>query len=206
VVFTVAGGACSIEGSTVTFDAVGECEVVADQAGDARYRDAPSVSQTITVGAVDPTIIAELVSKVKARKGWYRKPVRVVFTCTEGSAPLTAPCPRPVRLAKNGSDQSVSRSIAAADGGSADVLVVGINIDRKAPKVKVNGVKQGRTYGEKPELKCQVRDTLSGPGTCRVTTRTVDTARPAVKVRYRAVGKDVAGNKRVVRGWYWLRR
>lgn len=206
VVFTVAGAACSIAGAQVTFEAVGECEVTASQAGNAGYFAAPPVSQSITVGVLDPTITAEILSKVPVRQGWYREPVRVVFTCAEGSAPLTAPCPKPVRLRKNGADQSVSRSITAADGGTAAVTVEGINIDRKAPRVKVIGVKRGRTYSEERTVRCEARDGLSGPERCRVTTRVLDSAGPRTKVGYTAVGRDVAGNKRVVEGWYWVRR
>lgn len=208
VLFAVDGGACSIAGARVSFDAVGDCRVIATQSGNGAYFDAQPLSQRIAVAApvVDPTITAELVSEVAAREGWYRKPVRVVFTCAEGSAPLTAPCPAAVVLASDGSDQSVSESIAATDGGSGDVLVVGINIDQQAPRVKLRGVRPGRTYDEKPSVRCRIRDALSGPGTCRVVTREVRTTESLVMMRYRAVGRDVAGNKRVVRGWYWLRR
>lgn len=45
-----AGGACSLAGSVVTFDAAGTCTVSANQDGDANYLPAAPATQTITVG------------------------------------------------------------------------------------------------------------------------------------------------------------
>lgn len=54
VTFTVAtgttGSACSITGTTLSFDHAGTCVVAADQAGNADYTAAPEASQTISVG------------------------------------------------------------------------------------------------------------------------------------------------------------
>lgn len=50
--YSIAGGAsgvCTISGATLSFVAVGDCVVVANQAGDANYDPATAVSQTITV-------------------------------------------------------------------------------------------------------------------------------------------------------------
>jgi hypothetical protein len=43
------GGGCTVSGTSVTFTAPGSCVVVANQAGNARYADAPPVRRTITV-------------------------------------------------------------------------------------------------------------------------------------------------------------
>jgi hypothetical protein len=43
------GGACTLSGTTVTYTAQGSCVVVANQAGNGRYTDAPQVRRTITV-------------------------------------------------------------------------------------------------------------------------------------------------------------
>ena len=54
VTITVAAGSasvCSISGGVVTFDAVGSCELLYDQAGDASFAAAPQVSQSVTVTA-----------------------------------------------------------------------------------------------------------------------------------------------------------
>lgn len=211
VVLMVAGGACSISGARVSFDAVGECRVTASQAGNSAFLDATPVTQTLTVSAaevVNPTITAEVSSTVAPRAGWYRKPVRVEFTCAVGSAPLTTPCPEPVVLDQDGADQAVTRSVAATDGGFGQVTLDGIGIDQRAPRVKVKGVKAHRTYRHWRTVRCTARDSLSGPEPCRTVTRNVPvpgTQGAVMKVKYRAIGKDLAGNKRVVRSWYLLR-
>ena len=43
------GGTCTVSGTTVTYTAAGSCVVVASQAGNGRYADAPQVRRTITV-------------------------------------------------------------------------------------------------------------------------------------------------------------
>jgi len=43
------GGACTLSGTTVTYTAQGSCVIVANQAGNGRYSDAPQVRRTITV-------------------------------------------------------------------------------------------------------------------------------------------------------------
>jgi hypothetical protein len=51
VTFSVSAtnGACVLNGSTVTFQHAGSCVIRAHQAGDADYKDAPSVTQTVVV-------------------------------------------------------------------------------------------------------------------------------------------------------------
>jgi serine/threonine-protein kinase len=43
------GGGCTVSGTSVTFTAPGSCVVVANQAGNARYADAPPVRRTIAI-------------------------------------------------------------------------------------------------------------------------------------------------------------
>jgi hypothetical protein len=47
---------CSISGGVVTFDAVGDCVIDFDQAGDSTYDAAPEVQQSLTVGQGSQTI------------------------------------------------------------------------------------------------------------------------------------------------------
>ena len=59
VTFTVDASAtnvCSIAGSSVTFQGVGNCVIDANQAGNATYNAAPQVQQTFGVGKTDQTI------------------------------------------------------------------------------------------------------------------------------------------------------
>jgi hypothetical protein len=51
VSFSSSTPACSVSGTTVTFDASGACTIDADQAGNADYAPAPQVSQSVTVSA-----------------------------------------------------------------------------------------------------------------------------------------------------------
>jgi len=65
VTFSVApattGSACSITGTTLSFDHAGSCVVVADQGGSADYAAAPEVSQNVTV-ALAPTSLSVVLS------------------------------------------------------------------------------------------------------------------------------------------------
>ncbi len=65
VTFAVApsttGSACSIVGTTLSFDQAGSCVVVADQSGTDDYAAAPEVSQTVTV-ALAPTSLSVALS------------------------------------------------------------------------------------------------------------------------------------------------
>ncbi|NYG06775.1 hypothetical protein BJ986_001262 [Phycicoccus badiiscoriae] len=50
------GSACSISGTTLSFDNAGTCVVVADQGGNADYTAAPQVIQTVTVGLASTSV------------------------------------------------------------------------------------------------------------------------------------------------------
>ncbi|MCW2755868.1 MAG: hypothetical protein JWQ32_3279 [Marmoricola sp.] len=72
VTFTVAdattGAACSISGTTLSFDHAGSCAVAADQAGTADYAAAPEATQTVTVGLA-PTSVSVVLSPGEAASG-----------------------------------------------------------------------------------------------------------------------------------------
>jgi serine/threonine protein kinase len=58
VVFSAGGpGVCAVSGSTVTYTAAGNCVIDANQAGNARYADAPQVQRTIKVSKLPQSII-----------------------------------------------------------------------------------------------------------------------------------------------------
>ena len=60
VVFSVARqrpGVCTVSGTTVTYTAAGNCVIDANQAGNARYADAPQVQRTIKVSKQSQSII-----------------------------------------------------------------------------------------------------------------------------------------------------
>jgi hypothetical protein len=57
VVFSVGGpGVCTLSGSTVTYTGAGNCVIDANQAGNARYADAPQVQRTIEVSKLSQSI------------------------------------------------------------------------------------------------------------------------------------------------------
>ena len=149
----------------------------------------------------DPVIKATVRSAhPKSAAGWYRSPITVTFTCTAKGAPLATACPAPVRIASDGAGRSVTRTIMASDGGTATVVVSGLNLDQRAPKVRVSGIRDGATYGGRaPAARCVASDSLSGVARCRLTWRTV-----GERVSYTATATDRAGNRATVRGSYRL--
>jgi hypothetical protein len=57
VVFSVGGpGVCTVSGSTVTYTAAGNCVIDVNQAGNARYADAPQVQRTIKISKLSQSI------------------------------------------------------------------------------------------------------------------------------------------------------
>jgi hypothetical protein len=132
--------------------------------------------------------------------GWRRGPVTVTFTCTAGSAPLTAPCPAPVVLAVDGVTPVVSRTVSATDGGIATVNVGPIAVDQTAPTVRITHGPGDR--GQPPAtMGCQASDLTSGLASCdvsRVIARSV--------VTDTAVATDAAGNSATTSERYQVRQ
>ena len=160
-------------------------DVVATYAGSATH-----AGSTGSTRRADPTISARVTAAKRVSKhGWYRTPVIVRFTCTAGSAALSGSCPSPVVLGRSGRGQSLQRTIAGADGGSATATVK-VSIDRKAPSLKI------KRKGNK--LRCKAKDSLSGIATCQVRTK----AKAGGVVTWVAKATDRAGNVTTRRGQY----
>lgn len=145
---------------------------------------------TVSGSASHPTITSHLSSKSPENKaGWYRTPVKVSFTCTTDGSPLTAPCPSPVTLSHDGANQTVSRTITTADGGTATARVT-VNIDRTPPSVSIAGVGTNVIYPHSgPAGHCVATDALSGVASCTLT-RSVHGSFET----YTAKATDKAGN------------
>ena len=157
---------------------------------------------TSVTGISNPTITAALTSSApKTSFGWYSAPVTVTFTCTNGSAPLTQPCPSPATLTANGKNRSISRTVTNTDGGSATVTVNHINIDKSAPHVSVLGAHNGHTYKARRQLRASCHDHLSGIARC-----TVHSHRSGHKVTYSAKAVDEAGNVATKTGSYKIKK
>jgi hypothetical protein len=154
-----------------------------------------------TIATADPTITAKVSSAhPKSTYGWYRSRVHIAFSCTEGSAPLTSPCPERKTLIANTTGRSVTRMITATDGGTATVTVAGINIDKTDPHVHVKGAERGHTYAHRRHLHARCNDHRSGVATCKVSSH-----RSGHKVTFHAVARDKAGNVAKTHGYYRIR-
>jgi hypothetical protein len=155
-----------------------------------------------------PVVAPEITAAVTGTRnaaGWYRA-ATVTFTCAEHSAPLTAPCPAPVVLG-DGADQVVTRTVTAADGGTASVEVADLDVDVTVPTVAVAGVATGAVYlGAAPVPSCAATDATSGVASCTlaakrsgevttVTARAVDRAGnvASATVAYRVLTTYVQG-------------
>lgn len=150
----------------------------------------------------DPTITAAVTSARALSHGWYRTPITVTFTCVTNGAPLTAACPAPVTLSRDGGGLSVTRTITSTDGGAATVSVTGLNLDQTAPALRVGGVRNGAVYtGTVPAATCLATDRLSGVASCRIRLITSGEV-----TRFNATAVDRAGNQTVVTGSYRVPR
>lgn len=183
--------------ATLSYTSKGAESVSATYGGDSSFTGSSASTATI-----NPKITATVhSSRHKRRSGWYTGPVTVTFECVAGSSPLLGGCPGPVVLSHNGRAQSVTRTIHAADGGVATVVVSPINIDRDAPRLTVLGVHDGGVYlMPGPNPVCSVRQGVSGLARrCRLTL-----AHHGSVVRYRATAVSNAGVRATVAGSYQL--
>jgi hypothetical protein len=57
VTFSTASTACSVTGTTVTLNSAGSCAIDANQAGNANYEDAPTVTRTFAIGFASQSIV-----------------------------------------------------------------------------------------------------------------------------------------------------
>jgi hypothetical protein len=154
---------------------------------------------SVSTARNDPSITATVTSAhARTPYGWYRSPVTVTFHCTTHGAALTAACPAAVVLRTNAAGLSVTRTIAAADGGTATLVLRGVNIDQSAPSVSVGGVRSGASYnGTAPAATCRGEDALSGIARCTVSKRVSGST-----VTVTAVATDKAGNTRSAHATY----
>lgn len=164
--------------------------VSADYVGSTDYN-----ASSASTSRANPVLSTRVSSSTKARGGWHRTPVTVSFACDAKGGQLTAACPKPVRVTKQGATR-VTRTIRTADGGVATATAT-VKLDRSAPKLAVTGVKAGRSYFDAPKPKCTAKDSVSGLQSCKVSTK-----RSGNRVVVTAKATDVAGNVRTKRVSY----
>ena len=195
-------GGSSVDPSTVTADATYSAETAAQVINGFAFDFAGnrgSDSFTFKLDKTAPSISAsKLPATPDGTNGWYRQPVKVTFTCSDGLSGMAA-CPDPVTLSTNnvaGSPQSVSRTAYDKADNSASAAVGGINIDMETPMLTIGGVTDDAHYslGAVPTPSCSASDSYSGlVGSC---TGSVSGGLPngAGTFTYTATATDKAGN------------
>ncbi|HLO01600.1 MAG TPA: hypothetical protein VK191_00595, partial [Symbiobacteriaceae bacterium] len=127
------------------------------------------VSVTITAGqttslltaldATPPTITATRAPAAN-EYGWTNTAVTVTFSCNDGESGI-ATCTDPVTVTAEGQDQSVTGTATDNAGNTASLTVTGINIDRSAPTLGIEGAR-AYTVDELVQITCTATDMLSG--------------------------------------------
>ncbi len=179
--------------ASLAYTSSGAETVSAVYAGNADY-----LASSASTATTNPVIVATLSSShPESSYGWYSAPVTVSFTCAPGSAPLTAPCPGPVTLSKNGADQAVTKTIHDTDGGIATASVA-VNIDQTKPALTVTGIKNKTSYDAPgpATISCTATETISGlAAPCKLTVKRTETA-----ITWTATATSRAGNTTTVTG------
>ena len=133
-----------------------------------------SATATVVVN-IDTTapMISATVNGAKSAAGWYRGPVTIHYTCSDGLAGI-ATCPADVTVDGEGSNVTVTRTAADHAANTAAATVSGLKIDNAPPTVKFAGATDGSTYtlDKMPAVTCQSSDSASGvaiQATARIT-------------------------------------
>lgn len=172
VVFRVAGqevGTAQLADGTAVLDHVvpaGRARTVSAQ----YVGDAEAAGSEDSLSRQDPSISARVTSsRPRSKAGWYSAPVRIDYTCAPRGAALSSGCPAPDRTARNGAQQSFTKTVSAVDGGLT-TLTTTVDVDQVAPTVALRGVQAGRQYfAHGPNVACVGSDRLSGLASCVVT-------------------------------------
>lgn len=164
----------------------------------ARYlpADGWAPSRSYRYERVPPTLVAERESVApRTRFGWYRAPVTVSWTCTDGSSPVVA-CPEPVTV--DGGVEDLRRTAAGTDGGLAATRDL-VRVDQVAPEVSAQ-----RRPGRAP--RCVAEDALSGVDEClRIIGGSYEDPDGGTRRAFQMVATDRAGNTATVNGSYRVR-
>ena len=124
----------SAEGTALTVTGT-----VADLAGNS----ASVVSAPFNIDRTPPTIDVALSSSLPPTNGWYRAPVAVHFTCSDGGSGV-ATCPPDQQLSAEGAGQPVNGTAIDAAGNSASAAA-SVSIDRTPPTVTLSPPTTGTT-------------------------------------------------------------
>ena len=105
--------ACSLAGSTVSFDNAGTCVIDANQAGDGTFAAAPQVQQTISVGTVSTSVSVT----TSPTSSVFGQPVTATATV---STPVGSPAGS-VQFAVDGTDLGTPVTVSGGTATSADL-------------------------------------------------------------------------------------
>jgi hypothetical protein len=159
----------------------------------------PTATLAIKVDTTDPVVMLTA-DRAPNRNGWYREPVQVTTSATDatsGVAAVSAP--------------DVYGRTTHASGGASDVAgnlrtrTLLVQVDQRAPEVRVLGIEDGETFSSMPNLRTRASD-----GTCASCSGVASTYAEAVRLgkhKYAAVGTalDYAGNDGVDRVVFFIR-
>ncbi|HLO03170.1 MAG TPA: hypothetical protein VK191_08685 [Symbiobacteriaceae bacterium] len=87
-------------------------------------------------------------------------PWKVTFSCNDGESGI-ATCTDPITVTAEGQDQSVTGTATDNAGNTASLTVTGINIDRSAPTLVIEGAR-AYTVDELVQITCTATEMLSG--------------------------------------------
>ena len=132
--------------------------------------------------------------------GWNNEDVTVSFECSDAEG-VIASCSQPVLVSTEGAAQSVTGEVIDGAGNASQLTVSGINIDKTAPSIALNGL---RTYDadEWIAIDCDIVDELSGvaSSSCGVSVPAYTYA--AGEHTITATARDYAGNAATATGTF----
>lgn len=117
---------CTFAGGTVSFVAVGECTIAANQAGNESFNPAPEVTRSWTVSppadTTAPTIKPSITGTL-GQNGWYTSDVTVRWTVTDGESAVSARTGCDPTLLSSDTAAVTLTCEATSAGGSGSVSV-----------------------------------------------------------------------------------
>jgi hypothetical protein len=160
-------GIANCEGDTTLGEGAGQS--VTGTATDWAGNTAEDVVSGIDIDKTAPTISHSFLPSNANANGWYKQDVDVSFVCADSGSHIQS-CTGDTTLGE-GANQSASGTATDLAGNTATDEVTGINIDKTAPTVGLQGGPgSSYYYGDDPAAPtCVASDGLSGVATCVIT-------------------------------------